>query len=72
MVEFKTKRIDFRFHYSKSTGVSQIVCVLVIESELLTKIRKQMGLNDENYESHITLAEKFLLKKNVHKSKKIH
>ena len=61
MVEFKTKRIDFRFHYSKSTGVSQIVCVLVIESELLTKIRK--------HKSHITLAEKFLLKKNVHKSK---
>ena len=71
VVEFKTKRIEFKLHYSKTTGVSQLLCVLVIESDSLMRIRKQMDLNDQNYESHITLAEKFLNINHSRKSKKI-
>ena len=71
VVEFKTKRIEFKLHHSKATGVSQILCVLVIESDSLMRIRKQMDLNDQNYESHITLAEKCLNINRSRKSKKI-
>ena len=69
VVEFKTKRIEFKIHYSKTTGVSQLLCVLVVESDSLMKMRKQMDLNDENYEAHITLAEKFLKINHSKKSK---